>query len=93
MTKSLWLGASAVVIAAAASGITWVLGMSYVPSALMFVAAILVLGLGMTVEDRMLARYDTPHDDDTHPPRLILLRAVRAVVLIAMGIAIFAMML
>ncbi len=92
MTKSPWLYAIAAVITVAVSGLTWMAGIGYLPSILMFVAAILVLGLSMTVEDRLISRYDTPHDDDTHPWPLIALRAVRAIVLIAMGIAIFAMM-
>jgi hypothetical protein len=57
----------------------------------MFISALLVLGASMTAEDILLAKYDTPHDEDKHPPQLILLRAVRAIVLVGMGSLIFYM--
>lgn len=63
----------------------------YLPGVLMFVAALVVLGLSMNLEDRLLVKYDTPHDDDHHPPRLVAFRAVRAAVMLMMGVAIFAM--
>ena len=93
MTTSHWLTASAIIIALVGSVMSYLADINYVPSVLMIIAAILVLGVGMNMEDHLLARYDTPHDDDTHPPQLIMLRAARAIILIIMGIAIFAMML
>ena len=93
VTTSIWLTISAALITVVGSVMSYQAGINYMPSILMFVAALLGLGAGMNMEDRLIARYDTPHDDDTHPPQLITLRAVRAIVLIIMGVAVFAMML
>jgi len=68
MKKSLWMYSVAAVIAIGGSVLTWIAGISYVPGILMLIGAIFVLGLGMSVEDLLLVRYDTPHDDDAHPP-------------------------
>ena len=92
MMKSMWIYAVAAIITVAVSGISYVAGVQYLPSIVMFVAAMITLGLSMNIEDNLLARYDTPHDDDNHPPQLISLRAIRAIALIAMGIAIIVMM-
>lgn len=91
MTKSMWISALAAIIAIAASGVAYDTGAQYLPGVLMFVAAVIVLGLLMNIEDRLLVKYDTPHDDDHHPPPLVAFRAIRALVMIVMGVAIFAM--
>lgn len=89
MQKSLCLHSLAAIIAIGASVLTGMAGISYVPGVLMFVAAILILGLGMSIEDMLLARYDSPHVDDAHPPPLVAFRAFRAIVMIVLGVAIF----
>ncbi len=89
MQKSLWLHSLAAIIAIGASVLTWMAGISYVPGVLTFIAAILVLGLGMSIEDMLLARYDTPHGDGVHPLPLVAFRAFRAIVMIVLGVAIF----
>jgi hypothetical protein len=43
----------------------------------------------MMVEDILIEKYDTPHDEDKHPPLLILFRAARSVIMVAMGVLIF----
>ena len=91
MTKNLWFSTGVAVVTLAASVATYLADISYLPSILMFVSALMVMGASMTAEDTLLARYDTPHDDDKHPPQLILLRAARAVVLVAMAALIFYM--
>ncbi len=91
MTKNLWIYAGVAVVLIVGSGLTYSAGVSYLPSILMFIAALAVLGISMTYEDALLAKYDTPHDDDSHPPQLIFLRAGRATVLLVMGILIFVM--
>ncbi|MDH3439726.1 MAG: hypothetical protein OEM63_03155 [Gammaproteobacteria bacterium] len=82
MMKSMWIYAVAATITVAASGVSYLAGVQYLPSILMFVAAMIVLGLSMNIEDNLLARYDTPHDDDHHPPQLVSLRATRAIVML-----------
>ena len=55
----------------------------------MFIAALLVFSITATIEDGLLVKYDTPHDEDTHPPKLILLRATRAILMLAIGVLFF----
>lgn len=89
MTKNVWISIVIAIAALAGSAAAYMSGINYLPSILMFVSALVVLGLSMTAEDTLLKKYDTPHDEDKHPAPLILLRAVRAIVVIAMGILIF----
>lgn len=83
------MSASAAVVLAGGSGLAYRAGIPYLPSALMFAAAIIVLGVSASMEDALLRKYDTPHEDDTHPPLLILFRAARTVVLVVMAILVF----
>ena len=48
-----------------------------------------VLGVSMMEEDILIQKYDTPHEEDTHPPQLIMLRMVRGIVLIVLGTLFF----
>lgn len=89
MTKSLMIGLIIAAVFAIGSATAYSAGIEYLPSILMFVAAVATLGASMNAEDTLLAKYDTPHDEDTHPPQLIALRLARAIVLFAMGILIF----
>ena len=91
MTKNLWFSTGVAVVTLAASVATYLADISYLPSILMFVSALMVMGASMTAEDTLLARYDTPHDDDKHPPQLILLRAARVCVRCALASLIFYM--
>jgi len=91
MNKYLMLLTAVAILLVVASVIGYILDISYLPAVLMFVAALAVLGVTMSLEDVLLAKFDTPHDDDTHPPQLIALRAIRAIIVIAMGTSIFLM--
>jgi heme A synthase len=92
MKTKLWLATGAATLLVAASGVVYISGIQYVPSILMFIAALIVMGVAMTAEDSLLRKYDTPHDDDTHPPQLVTLRAVRSILLIAMIVVAIAML-
>lgn len=91
MNKNLWLSTAVAVLLGVGSVIAYILDIRYLPAVLMFVGALVVLGVTMSLEDALLAKYDTPHDEDTHPPQLIALRAIRAIIVIAMGTSIFVM--
>jgi hypothetical protein len=93
MTKTLWISTIIAVILVAGSGLAYTAGVTYLPSILMFVAAMIVMGVMMTAEDALLSKYDTPHDEDAHPPQLISLRAGRAIVLITMIVLAVVMLL
>jgi hypothetical protein len=92
MTKKLWIATGAAIVLVAASGVAYISGIQYTPSVLMFFAALTVMGVAMTAEDTLLGKYDTPHDEDTHPPQLVTLRAVRSVILISMIVVAIAML-
>lgn len=92
MTRNLWLSAGAALLLVAVSAAAWAARIEYLPSGLMFVAALIVLGFAMSAEDVLLKRYDTPHDDDAHPPPLVAFRAARATVLVAMIVVAVAML-
>lgn len=92
MSKGFWIGIALAVSLVIASTAAWFARIDYLPSILMFVAAIAVIGVMMKAEDVLIGKYDTPHDEDKHPPKLIALRAVRGLVLLIMGVMIFVMM-
>ena len=92
MKTKLWLATGVATLLVAASGVVYISGIQYIPSILMFIAALIVMGVAMTAEDSLLRKYDTPHDDDTHPPQLVTLRAVRSILLIAMIVVAIAML-
>ena len=91
MNGKLWILLAVAVLLVLGSGFTYFAGISYLPAVLMFIAALVVLGVSMTFEDVLLRKYDTPHDDESHPPALIVLRAARAVVLVTMAVLVFVM--
>jgi hypothetical protein len=91
MNARLWTLLAVAVLLVLASGVTFFAGIGYLPAALMFIAALVVLGVSMLFEDVLLRKYDTPHVDDSHPPALIFLRAMRTVVLITMAVLVFVM--
>ena len=91
MNAKLWILLAVAVLLVLTSGFTYFAGISYIPAALMFIAALVVLGVSMSFEDVLLRKYDTPHVDDSHPPALIFLRATRAVVLLTMAVLVFVM--
>jgi hypothetical protein len=89
LTGKLWVLALIAGAAIIGSGLSYFAGIPWLPVILMIVASLLVLGISMMLEDILITRYDTPHDEDKHPPLLILFRAVRAIVMVAMGVLIF----
>ena len=91
MKGHLWLWTAAAAVLALAAWVTFYLDIRYLPAALMLFAVIVVIGVSMSFEDILLRKYDTPHDEDAHPPVLIAWRAVRALVVIAMAALIFMM--
>jgi hypothetical protein len=72
-----------------AAGLTRLAAIAYLPPILMFVATVIVLGISMILEDMLIQKYDTPHDEDTHPPALITLRAIRSIIVFAMAVFVF----
>jgi len=84
-----WLTAVLAILLLVAAGLAYGAGIPWLPSGLTFFATLFVLGLTMHIEDRLLKRYDTPHEDDTHPPALVLFRFARGTVLVLLGILIF----
>ena len=89
MNRKLWIASAAAVVAGVAAVLLYLQEVSYLPSILMLVAAITVLGVLMIAEDSLLLKYDTPHDEDKHPPALILLRSGRAIILVVLSILVF----
>jgi len=89
VTRKLWIAIVIAVFLIGGSALSYIAGISFVPSILMFIAAVTILGVSMMEEDVLIQKYDTPHDDDTHPPQLVMLRMGRAVVLIVLGVSFF----
>jgi hypothetical protein len=89
VTRNLWISIVAAIALIAGSGVSHMAEISYLPSILMFIAAVTVLGVSMMEEDILIQKYDTPHEEDTHPPQLIMLRMVRGIVLIVLGTLFF----
>ena len=89
MTGKLWVAALIAGAAVIVSGLAYLSGIPWLPVILMIIASLLVLGISMMLEDILIGKYDTPHDEDKHPPLLILFRAVRSMVMVAMGVLIF----
>jgi len=85
MKGNLWLWTVAAAVLVLAAWVTFYLDIRYLPAVLMLLAVIVVIGVSMSFEDVLLGKYDTPHDEDVHPPALIAWRAVRALVIIAMA--------
>ena len=72
-----------------ASWLSYMYGIPWLPVILMIMASLTLLGLSMMIEDELIAEYDTPHDEDAHPPALILFRAARSIIMVTMGVMIF----
>jgi hypothetical protein len=89
MTGKLCIAALIAGAALIAAWLTHLSAIPWLPVILMIIAALLVLGISMMLEDLLIRKYDTPHDEDKHPPALILFRAARSVVMIVMGVLIF----
>lgn len=86
MTRNLWIASAAAVAMIIAAGLAYMAEIRYLPSILIFIAAIVVVGVSMMEEDVLIQKYDTPHDEDRHPPALILFRFGRGIIL---GILLF----
>jgi len=78
-----------VVAAAIAAGISYRAEIGYLPSAFLIVAGILMMGIFAELEDEVLKKVDG-HSIESHDWHLMLLRVVRAVVLVSIGALIFA---
>jgi hypothetical protein len=88
-TGKLWVAALLAGAALIGAGLSYLSAIPWIPVILMIVSALIVLGISMMVEDILIEKYDTPHDEDKHPPLLILFRAARSVIMVAMGVLIF----
>jgi len=91
MKANLWLWTAVAAVLVLAAWATFYFDIRYLPAVLMLLAVIVVIGVSMSFEDVLLRKYDTPHDEDAHPPALIAWRAMRALVIIAMAVLIFMM--
>ena len=89
MTGKLWVAARLAGAAPIGAGLSSLSASPWLPVILMIVSALIVLGISMMIEDILIGKYDTPHDEDKHPPLLILFRAARSVIMVAMGVMIF----
>jgi hypothetical protein len=89
MTGKLWVAALFAGAAFIGAGLSYLSAIPFLPVILMIVSALMVLGISMMLEDILIGKYDTPHDEDKHPPLLILFRAARSVIMVAMGVLIF----
>lgn len=89
VTGKLWVAALLAGAALIVAGLSYLSAIPWLPVILMIVAALIVLGMSMVLEDILIGKYDTPHDEDSHPPLLILFRAARSVIMVAMGAMIF----
>ena len=89
MSGKLWVAALFAGAAIIGAALSYLSAIPWLPVALMTVAALIVLGITMMLEDILIGKYDTPHDEDKHPPALILFRALRPIIMIAMGVLIF----
>ena len=88
-TGKLWVAALLAGAALIGAGLSYLSAIPWIPVILMIVSALIVLGISMMIEDILIGKYDTPHDEDKHPPLLILFRAARSVIMVAMGVMIF----
>lgn len=91
--KKLWMSGACAIALVAGSGFGYAAGVDYLPSLFMFGATLIVMGVLMTAEDGLLRKYDTPHEEDRHPPPLIMLRVVRSTLLAAMIVVTVIMLL
>ena len=80
-----------VVVTAIAAWISYRAGIEYLPSLFLIVAGILMSGVFAELEDEALKKFDE-HSAGSHDWHLLLLRFFRAVVLLSIGVLIFAML-
>ena len=78
-----------VVATTIAAGLSYRAEIDYLPSVFLIVAGILMSGIFAELEDEVLKNVDD-HSMGSHDWHLMLLRFVRAVVLLSIGVLIFA---
>jgi uncharacterized membrane protein YiaA len=75
--------------AATGAAVSFYADVKYLPSVLMMVVGFLMMGIFAELEDEVLKRIDD-HSIESHDWHLTLLRFIRTVVLLAIGVLIFA---
>jgi len=81
-------GAVAALIAA---GISYRAGVNYLPSVFLMIVGILLMGIFAELEDETLMKIKD-HTIESHDWHLVLLRVIRSVVLLSIGVLIFAVL-
>ena len=89
MKRNLWLAVAAAAALIIGSVLISTAGMRNLPGLMIFVAALMIIGVSMMLEDALLLKYDTPHEEDRHPPLLTLFRLCRAIIVSALGVLFF----
>lgn len=79
-----------IVAAAIAAGVTYQADIKYLPSIFLIVAGILMLGVFADLEDNVLNRKFDEQGIESHNWHVVLVRFVRTIVLLAIGVLIFA---
>lgn len=77
------------IAAGIAAGISYRAGIDYLPSVFLMIVGILMMGIFAELEDEVLKKIDD-HSIASHDWHLILLRVIRSIVLISIGVLIFA---
>jgi len=80
---------SGIVVAAIAAGASFYADIDFLPSVLLMVVGFLMMGFFAELEDDVLSNIDD-HSIESHDWHLMLLRVVRTVVLLSIGVLIFA---
>ena len=77
-----------VIAAGVAAGISYRAGVDYLPSVLLMIAGFLMMGVFAELEDEVLEKIDD-HSIGSHDWHLLVLRVIRTIVLLSIGILIF----
>lgn len=77
------------IVASVAAGVSYWAGVHYLPSAFIVVAGFLIMGMFAEMEDELLKKRDIS-SIGSHDARLVTLHVVRTVVLLAVGVLVFA---
>lgn len=75
-------------VAGAIAGLSYRVGINYLPSVMIIVAGFLIMGMFAELEDELLKKRDIAFVG-SHDIRLITLHVVRTVVLLSIGVLVF----